>query len=82
MYGKFVWMLLVALTIVALPALALAAAGDPEAIAVVAPDIDWTQIPSQVMVALTKPVIVGIGIALSVWVIFTGINFFRRSVRG
>jgi hypothetical protein len=46
------------------------------------PNIDWSSIPTQIMSTLTTPVIVGIGIALSICVIFMSINFFRRSARG
>jgi len=42
-------------------------------------NIDWTALPGQIMTALMAPVVVGIGIALSVWVVFAGVRFFRRA---
>ena len=79
MYGKIVGLVLGVLSFVALPVSVFAAAA--EQVTIVEPNIDWAGIPQQIMGALTTPVIVGIGIALSIWVIFTGINFFRRSSR-
>jgi ABC-type Na+ efflux pump permease subunit len=79
MYGKLLGAVMVALSVVAVPALALADAS--QSIVIESPNIDWASIPTQIMSALTTPVIVGIGIALSIWVIFAGINFFRRSSR-
>ena len=82
MYGKFVDAVCVALVMVstiffALPELAFAQSS--QTITVEAPSIDWTSIPSQVLSAITTPIIVGIGIALSIWVLFAGVKFFRRS---
>jgi hypothetical protein len=79
MYGKLLGVVMAVLSVVVVPVLALAQT--TQTISIENPNIDWTSIPPQIMSALTTPVIVGIGIALSVWVIFAGINFFRRSSR-
>ena len=41
--------------------------------------IDWTGLPAKIMGSLITPVVVGIGIALSIWVILAGVRFFRRT---
>ncbi len=42
-------------------------------------NINWTELPTKIILSLTTPIVVGIGIALSVWVLFMGIKFLRRS---
>ena len=41
--------------------------------------IDWSSVPGKVIDSLMAPAVAGIGIALSIWVIFAGLKFFRRS---
>ena len=51
----------------------------PASINIESANINWTQLPSQLMGELTTPIVVGIGIALSIWAIFAAVKFFRRS---
>jgi hypothetical protein len=44
-------------------------------------NINWSGIPQQIMTVLASPIVVGIGIALSIWVVFSALQFFRRSAR-
>lgn len=50
-----------------------------QTIDVQAPNINWASLPSTIIGALTTPIVVGIGIALSVWVILKAVSFFKRS---
>jgi uncharacterized membrane protein len=43
------------------------------------PNINWGALPDTIIQALTTPVVVGIGIALSIWVILRALAFFRRT---
>jgi len=44
-----------------------------------APNIDWMSLPATLIGVLTTPVVVGIGVALSIWVILRAMAFFRRA---
>jgi len=43
------------------------------------PNIAWEQLPSTLIDVLTTPVVVGIGVALSIWVILKAMAFFKRA---
>jgi hypothetical protein len=43
------------------------------------PNIDWQSLPGTLIGVLTTPVVVGIGIALSIWVILKAMAFFKRA---
>jgi hypothetical protein len=43
------------------------------------PNIAWDALPSTLIGVLTTPVVVGIGIALSIWVILKAMTFFKRA---
>jgi len=53
--------------------------GTPMAIPMEAPNIDWMSLPSTLIGVLTTPVVVGIGVALSIWVILRAMAFFKRA---
>ena len=44
-----------------------------------APDIAWDALPATLIGVLTTPVVVGIGVALSIWVILKAMAFFKRA---
>jgi len=44
-----------------------------------APNIAWDQLPTTLIGILTTPVVVGIAIALSIWVILKAMAFFKRA---
>jgi hypothetical protein len=43
------------------------------------PNIAWDQLPGTLIGVLTTPVVVGIGVALSIWVILKAMAFFKRA---
>jgi len=51
----------------------------PTPIPLEAPNVDWMSLPSTLIGVLTTPVVVGIGIALSIWVILKAMTFFKRA---
>ena len=51
----------------------------PMAIPLQAPSIDWMSLPTTLIGVLTTPVVVGIGVALSIWVILRAMTFFKRA---
>jgi hypothetical protein len=58
---------------------ASAFAQEMQPIPVQAPDIDWLALPQTLIGVLTTPMVVGIGIGLSVWIIIKAMIFFKRS---
>jgi hypothetical protein len=44
-----------------------------------APNINWAALPATLIDVLTTPVVVGIGVALSIWVILKAMAFFKRA---
>ena len=44
-----------------------------------APNIAWEALPETLIGVLTTPVVVGIGVALSIWVILKAMAFFKRA---
>jgi len=51
----------------------------PVPIPMEAPDIAWEALPATLIGVLTTPVVVGIGVALSIWVILKAMAFFKRA---
>jgi hypothetical protein len=68
---------LAAFAIVALSGIAMAA-GEPE-IEVTTPTLSWGTVASDLVAALTQVAVVGLGIAISIWVLFTVAKVFKRS---
>ena len=58
---------------------ALFAQTTPIPIPMEAPNIDWLSLPATLIGVLTTPVVVGIGVALSIWVILRAMAFFKRA---
>ena len=54
-------------------------AQEPVPIQVQAPNFDWNGLSQTLINALLTPIGVGIGIALSIWVIMKAVSFFKRS---
>jgi hypothetical protein len=72
---------LVAFLVIAMSGLAMAQTGGGNAatITVTKPDINWGTVASDLVAALTSVVIVGLGIAISVWVLMLVARVFKRS---
>ena len=51
----------------------------PESIPIEVPNIGWSALPTSMIEALKTPVVVGIGIALSIWVILKAMSLFKRA---
>ena len=64
---------------VSLCGVSLFAQTTPTQIPLEAPDIAWDALPSTLIGVLTTPVVVGIGVALSIWVILKAMSFFKRA---
>lgn len=43
--------------------------------------IDWSTLPASLMGTLMTPLIVGIGIGLSLWVVMIGVRLLRRNAK-
>jgi hypothetical protein len=54
-------------------------AADPEPVTVTVPEFDWGTVAADLVSALTTIAVVGLGIALSVWVLFLVSKVFKRS---
>jgi hypothetical protein len=48
-------------------------------ISVTTPNFNWTQVATQVISSLTSVVGIGLGIGISLWVLFMVVRVFRRS---
>ncbi len=46
------------------------------------PGIDWTAIPAQLMSQLMVPLVVAIGIGLSIWAVRKGVRLFKSGANG
>jgi hypothetical protein len=69
---------LVAFVVLAMSNLAMAQ--EPtQAISVTKPNINWGTVATDLVTALTSVVIVGLGIAISVWVLMLVAKVFKRS---
>lgn len=66
-----------AFAFLALSGLALGA--DPVEVEVTTPDIEWGTVASDLVGALTAVVVVGLGVAISVWVLMLIARIFKRS---
>jgi hypothetical protein len=53
-------------------------AQDAQSVEVAAPDIDWTSLPGDIMTALAQPIAVGIGIAISIFVVYMAVKLVKR----
>ena len=71
--------LMVSLGVVGLCSGELFAQTTPVPIPMEAPNIAWSQLPETLIGVLTTPVVVGIGVALSIWVILKAMAFFKRA---
>ncbi|MDR2344687.1 MAG: hypothetical protein LBE18_01335 [Planctomycetaceae bacterium] len=56
----------------------LYAADDPVEVPVSTPDIDWSSLPASIMGALAQPIAVGIGIAVSIFVVYMAVKLVKR----
>jgi hypothetical protein len=69
-----------AFAVLAMSGLAVAqTGGEATTITVTKPNINWGTVASDLVAALTSVVIVGLGIAISVWVLMLVARVFKRS---
>jgi hypothetical protein len=68
--------ILAVFVVLAMSRIASAAA---ETITVETPDIDWSSVSSTMISALTTVAVVGIGVAISIWVLMMLVRIFKKS---